>query len=86
MPSPKNVLRNISLEVETAKAPRKCSAHQTGAHTHKIQPGERCLVVTEDRFKKNYCRAGGAAVLDRAATELAELDSRLAALREQLGM
>lgn len=84
MPSAKNVLRNVDLEVEVAIAPRKCSAHQSGTHAHKIQPGELCLVVTEDRFKKNYCRASSAAVLDRAAGELSKLESKLSALRWQL--
>jgi len=84
MARPKNVFRQIRLKVEIAKAPRICSAHRNGAHAHKIQPGQLCLVVTEDRLKKNYCQASAAAVLDVAATELAELQSELVALRRQL--
>jgi hypothetical protein len=83
---PKNVLRDVHLEVETAQAPRICSAHRTGAHVHKIQPGQLCLVVTEDRVKKNYCPIGAARVLDLATNELAELQSNLVALRRQLGV
>ena len=86
MAKPKNVLRDIHLDVETAIAPRICSAHRTGARAHKIQPGQLCLVVTEDRFKKNYCPVGATRVLDLATNELAELQSTLVALRRQLGV
>jgi hypothetical protein len=86
MGKPKNVLRDIHLDVETALAPRICAAHKTGAHAHKIQPGQLCLVVTEDRFKKNYCPVGAAQVLDLATKELADLQSMLVSLRRQLGV
>ncbi|WP_267312611.1 hypothetical protein [Mycolicibacterium goodii] len=86
MPKPKNVLRDVHLEVERAKAPRICSAHKTGAHSHRIQPGQLCLVVTEQRIKKNYCASGAAAVLDLAATELSDLQSHLVVLRQQLSI
>jgi hypothetical protein len=83
---PKNVLRDIQLDVETAIAPRICSAHRTGAHAHKIRPGQLCLVVTEDRFKKNYCPVGAARILDLAIIELTELEATLVALRRELGV
>lgn len=86
MAKPKNVLRDIHLGVETAVAPRICSAHRTGAHAHKIHPGQLCLVVTEDRFKRNYCPAGAARVLDLANNELTGLQLKLVALRRQLGV
>jgi hypothetical protein len=86
MAKPKNVLRDVHLEVERAKAPRICSAHKTGAHSHKIAPGELCLVVTEERTKKNYCPSGAAAVLDLAISELSELQSHLLVLRRQLSL
>lgn len=86
MPKPKNVLRDVHLEVERAKAPRICSAHKTGSHAHKIAPGQLCLVVTELRIKKNYCPSGATAVLDLATTELAELQSHLVVLRQQLSI
>lgn len=86
MAKPKNVLRDIQLEVETAAARRTCSAHRTGAHAHKIQPGQLCLVITEDGFKKNYCPIGASPVLDLAIKELTELQSKLDALRRKLGV
>jgi len=86
MAKPKNVLRDIQLGVETAAAPRICSAHRTGAHAHKIQPGQLCLVVTEDRFKKNYCPVGAAPILDLPINELTELQSTLISPRRELGI
>jgi hypothetical protein len=86
MAKPKNVLTYIHLEVETAIAPRICSAHRTGTHAHKIQPGQLCLVVTEGRFKSNYCTAAGGRVLDLANSELTNLQLKLIALRRQLGV
>lgn len=59
---------------------------RAGAHAHKIQPGQRCLVITEDGFKKNYCPVGAAPILDLAINELTELQSKLGALRRELGV
>lgn len=41
-----NVLQDVHLEVETAKAQRTCSAHKTGAQAHRIQIGQPYLVVS----------------------------------------
>ena len=75
MPLTKAILGHV--EIETALRKRACAKHRKGKAAHDIVKGEQCLVVAySDGAKVNYCLDAAAAILDKAAVDLAALRSK----------
>lgn len=62
-------------EFETAQRVRRCARNKG----HRIEKGERCLVVKENMAKRSYCAECARLILEKARDEVLALLSELPA-------
>jgi hypothetical protein len=74
MPKIRDVLTHVSVEMAIRQ--RICHRNR---QEHSVDKGELCLVIKDSSTggKKNYCTDCAPAILDRAKSRLAEIETEL---------